>query len=142
VESIAEDLLGLRIEQAKDLGDVSGMLLPAERLIVVKAAEAMSGETPTRRQGYTVVHELGHWSCYALEARFPAARYCRAADLIELAEREANVFAAELLMPEAALRTGWEELGSADALAARFDVSLSAMRWRLFRFGLVREPPR
>jgi hypothetical protein len=45
-------------------------------------------------------------------------------------------------MPEAALRTGWEELGSADALAARFDVSLSAMRWRLFRFGLVREPPR
>ena len=49
VESIAEDFLGLRIEE-RDLGDCSGMLVPSERLIVVNAAEAMSGETSWVRQ--------------------------------------------------------------------------------------------
>ena len=64
VESIAEDLLGLRIEE-DDLGECSGMLIPAERLILVNAAEAMSGETPTRRHRFTIAHELGHWVCHA-----------------------------------------------------------------------------
>jgi len=59
VESIAEDLLGLRIEE-RDLGDCSGMLIPAERLIVVNAAESMSGDTPIRRHRFTIAHELGH----------------------------------------------------------------------------------
>ena len=39
VESIAEDLLGLRIEE-NDLGECSGMLIPSERLILVNAVEA------------------------------------------------------------------------------------------------------
>src|SRR5687768_8578211 len=56
VESIAEDLLGLRIDE-DDLGECSGMLFPAERLIVVNAFEAMSGETPTRRHRFTIAHE-------------------------------------------------------------------------------------
>ena len=64
VESIAEDLLGLRIEE-DDLGECSGMLIPAERLIVVNASEAMSGDTPTRRHRFTIAHELGHWICHA-----------------------------------------------------------------------------
>ena len=38
VESIAEDLLGLRIEER--LLEWSGMLLPAERTIVLNAAES------------------------------------------------------------------------------------------------------
>ena len=56
-------------------------------------------------------------------------------------EREANVFAAELLMPEPAVRAVWHELGEAEPVAARFDVSPSAMRWRLYSFGLLTEPP-
>ena len=40
VESVAEDLIGLRIEE-DDLGECSGMLIPAKRLIRVNAAEAM-----------------------------------------------------------------------------------------------------
>jgi hypothetical protein len=43
VESIAEDLLGLRIEE-RDLGECSGMLIPSERLILVNAAEATNGD--------------------------------------------------------------------------------------------------
>jgi hypothetical protein len=76
VESIAEDFLGLRIEQ-RDLGDCSGMLIPSERLIVVNAAEGMSGETPTRRHRFTIAHELGHWICHARpDPHVAAPSYC------------------------------------------------------------------
>jgi IrrE N-terminal-like domain len=143
VESIAEDYLGLRIEQA--YMDCSGMLLPTERLIRINAAEGPRNEAPLHRFRFTIAHELGHWICHALEGADPAVSYCRPIDLTEAAdrslEREANVFAAELLMPETAVRAGWEELGSADALASRFDVSPSAMSWRLFSFGLLTERP-
>jgi Zn-dependent peptidase ImmA (M78 family) len=138
VESIAEDFLGLRIEHA-DM-DCSGMLLPSRRLIRINASE-----TPQRRHRFTIAHELGHWICHALEGANPEESYCRAIDLSGATERplerEANIFAAELLMPEPAVRSAWHELGDADALAARFDVSPLAMRWRLYSFGLVADPP-
>jgi hypothetical protein len=143
VESIAEDYLGLRIEQA--YMECSGMLLPGERLIRINAAEGPRNELPLRRFRFTIAHEIGHWVCHALEGTDLAISYCRPIDLTEAAdrslEREANVFAAELLMPEPAVRAGWGELGSADALASRFDVSPSAMSWRLFSFGLLTERP-
>src|SRR5919198_2119559 len=101
-------------------------------------------EPPLRRYRFTIAHELGHWICHAVEGANPRASYCRPIDLTQAAdrslEREANVFAAELLMPEPAIRASWTELGSLDALASRFDVSPSALRWRLFSFGLCSAP--
>lgn len=43
VESIAEDFLGLRIE--REYMDCSGMLLPAQRVIRINAAEAVAGSS-------------------------------------------------------------------------------------------------
>jgi len=145
VESIAEDLLGLRIEE-RDLGECSGMLIPSERLIVVSAAEATNGDVPTRRHRFTIAHELGHWICHALEdVGEEQPTYCRSRDLAQDAardlEREANVFAAELLMPEAAVREMWAAVADAAAVAARFEVSALAAQWRLYSFGLIAEPP-
>ena len=110
VEAIAEDLLGLRVEEAWDL-DCSGMLLPAERRIVLNADELVGpDEKPILRYRFTIAHEIGHWVCHCLEGRAPNPEpsYCRPIDLTDAAdrtlEREANVFAAELLMPEPAVR--------------------------------------
>ncbi len=143
VESIAEDLLGLRIEE-RDLGECSGMLIPSERLILVNAAEAMSGETPTRRHRFTVAHELGHWVCHAHAAEGAAPAYCRSQDLTQDAdrdlEREANVFGAELLMPEAAVRQAWAAFPEPSEVAERFEVSALAAQWRLYSFGLAEKP--
>jgi hypothetical protein len=143
VESIAEDLLGLRIE-ADDLGDCSGMLVPAERLILVNAKEAISGDVPTRRHRFTIAHELGHWICHAREAEVAAPTYCRSQDLSQdtdrLLEREANVFGAELLMPEAAVREAWAAFPGAPELAERLGVSTLAAHWRLYSFGLAERP--
>ena len=152
VESIAEDLLGLRIEGSAEI-DCSGMLVPTERRIVLNAAEAPRDDPPLRRYRFTIAHELGHWVCHVFGHPEPQPTYCRAVDLTESAdrtlEREANVFAAELLMPEPAVRTAWaalvpdghEEGICVAACAKRFDVSPTAMRWRLYGFGLVAERP-
>lgn len=105
----------------------SGMLLPAERRIFVNADE------PDTRQRFTIAHELGHWVCQCLEGTVEPM-YCRADEVDESAralEREANVFAAELLMPEEAVRAGQQN---------RFGVSDLAYRWRLYSFGLGDAP--
>jgi len=135
VEAIAEDLLGLHVSEA-DLDGVSGLLYPAQRRIVVNVAD------PAPRRRFTVAHELGHWICQCQD-RSDVQVYCRAEDVTldpsaRAVEREANIFAAELLMPEQAVREKWA--GDADACAASFGVSGEAMRWRLFSFGLA-EPP-
>ena len=44
-------------------------------------------------------------------------------------------------MPEPAVRAAWEELGDVAACAARFDVSPTAMQWRLYSYDLVRSGP-
>jgi len=137
VDSIAEDLLGLSVE-AREL-DVSGMLLPAERRILVNAAE------PQTRQRFTIAHELGHWICQCLEGSSKPV-YCRAEDVgvnpeARALEREANIFAANLAMPETAIRTSWETIGNLHGCARHFDVSLNAMAWRLYSVGLVNRAP-
>jgi Zn-dependent peptidase ImmA (M78 family) len=65
---------------------------------------------------------------------------CRADDVpsgaYRVLEREANVFAAELLMPEDAVRA---TAGDPDP-AARFGISNEPGRWRLYSFGLAEQP--
>ena len=119
------------------------MLISAERRVVVNASEAMSGDTPSRRIRFTIAHELGHWICHA-RGLDDAPTYCRSQDLAEDAdralEREANVFGAELLMPEAAVREAWAAFPDAQGLAGRFGVSALAAQWRLYSFGLASKP--
>lgn len=140
VEEIAEDLLGLRVERSFEI-EHSGVLLPATRRILLNAAEAPRDVAPLRRFRFTIAHEVGHWVCHVAGAARAEPVYCRAKDLTEDAdrtlEREANVFAAELLMPEPAVRAVWSELGEVEACAARFDVSPTAIQWRLYSFSLV-----
>ena len=144
VEAIAEDLLGLRVEETWDI-TYSGMLFPAERKILLNAAEAPRDVAPLRRYRFTIAHEVGHWICHVMGAGQAEPVFCRAQDLSQDAdrrlEREANVFAAELLMPELAVRAAWGELEDIAACAVRFDVSSTAMQWRLHNFGLVTDRP-
>jgi Zn-dependent peptidase ImmA (M78 family) len=52
-------------------------------------------------------------------------------------EREANSFAAELLMPEEKVREFWQLTHDITTCAEAFQVSQSAMAIRLERLGLV-----
>ncbi len=85
------------------------------------------------------------WSC-RYRADRPALFDCRPGDVAaaadRAAEREANVCAAELLMPEPAVRAAWGEEPEIAACAERFAVSGEAMAWRLYNLGLASEIPR
>jgi len=144
VESIAE---GLRIAESDTLA-VSGLLLPEQREIWLNAEETRQS---AGRRRFTIAHELGHWVCQVLEGH-TAPIYCRAVDLAAVGagpappardrqlEREANVFAGELLMPEPTVRDEFPRADSVEAMAAGFGVSAEAMHWRLYSFGLLEEP--
>ncbi len=142
VDSIAEDLLGLSVGETDEL-EVSGLLLPAQREIWLNAREAR--ESPGRRR-FTLAHELGHWICQCLEGRM-APVYCRSDEVgppngdARQLEREANVFAAELLMPEPLVRKKCEMSSRLEHVADQFGVSADAMAWRLYNFGLLEKAP-
>ena len=141
VEAIAEDLLGLNVAEDDDLW-CSGLLLPAGREIWLNGREAR--ESPGRRR-FTLAHELGHWICQCLEGR-AAPMYCRSEEVgvrkrADPLEREANVFAAELLMPAPLLRNRAATSGRVGEIACDFGVSEEAMHWRLYNLRLVEESP-
>jgi Zn-dependent peptidase ImmA (M78 family) len=99
---------------------------------------------PAPRRRFTLAHEVGHWVCQVLEGR-GAPVMCRA-DVVGVGEgkaleREANVFAAELLMPEELVRERFD--GVVETAAAMFRVSEEAICWRLYNLRLTEErPPR
>ena len=128
--AIAEDLLGLAVVE-EELDGASGYLFPAERRIVLNASE------PETRRRFTLAHELGHWVCQCLEGTTRPV-YCRAEEVgmepeAKQLEREANIFAANLVMPEEAVR--------AAAGDNRFGVSDEALAWRLYNLGLGSKRP-
>ncbi len=77
------DELGLRIEESWELPeDCSGMLVPAERLILLNACEIATGrnDQPLRRFTFTIAHEIGHWECHVRAAGMTEPSFCRAVD--------------------------------------------------------------
>ena len=85
--------------------------------------------------------------CQCDEGRAPDPEpiMCRQADLsakVDTAlEREANNFAASLLMPEQQVRRAAAEGLDVDAAAERFGVSDIAMEWRYFNLRITDERP-
>lgn len=158
VERVAIALLGLFLDEADDIralpgaptdqGRLSGMLDAEEMVIWVDRGEAR--RSPGRRR-FTIAHEIGHLVLHVPDLH--EVFYDRPADIREIEEspvaelpelrrreREANVFARELLMPEALVNEQADATGfNLSALAKRFEVSVPAMRLRLRLLKLL--PP-
>jgi hypothetical protein len=150
VEELAGSLCRLRVRQADDLSAIpgapndaalSGLLLPARREVWVSRRESWE------RRRFSVAHEVGHFLLHAFDQSEGA--FCRAVDLRpdpespeRLREREANRFAAELLMPEPMVRREVEGRGADPlVLAPVFAVSALAMGFRLVNLGLLTALP-
>jgi len=108
------------------------------------------------RRRFTAAHELGHYRLHFNPDEAEMVEFdgdedveeSGQADLTSM-ERQANRFAAELLMPEAVCRTLHEcharKYGPVDRylvyhLAGELLVSRSAIAWRLFGLGLIGRP--
>lgn len=93
-----------------------------------------------QRQRFTIAHEIGHFALGHMQghALFRDPTEVFTGRVHSPQEVEANQFAAALLMPEkmvkALIGSGVNTLRS---LATRFEVSESAMRWRLVNLGLL-----
>ena len=143
VDDVAADLLGLFVVVADDIG-VSGLLVPHTRYVYLNGAEARESEG---RRRFTLAHEIGHWVCQCDEGRAAAPEpiMCRPSDLSAKVdtdlEREANNFAASLLMPERAVHEVAARGMDVDAAADLFCVSDIAMAWRYFNLGITDRRP-
>jgi IrrE N-terminal-like domain len=151
IADIAGSLLMLDIVEHDDIRTLpgaptgskrlSGLLTTVDQTIWVDRREAQ--RSPARKR-FTIAHEIGHWILHA--QRGEAESYeegCAPGDIREdggpsSKEREANVFANELIMPEAIISTLAPESGFNLAwLAERFDVSVSALELRLVLLDLL-----
>jgi Zn-dependent peptidase ImmA (M78 family) len=113
------------------------------------------------RRRFTAAHELGHYRLHLTPAlaRSDSADVAMIQADVEIAEtgeadmaameRQANRFAAELMMPEALCRTLFERHSSRYGTTARFLVhhlasdllvSREAVAWRLYVLGLIEKP--
>jgi IrrE N-terminal-like domain len=160
LETIADSHYGLlvreEIELARMVGlddavHISGLLVPGPREIWIDAEEAL--RWPGRRR-FTIAHEVGHWVLHCeREGSGDEAVHCRTETLSEQGttdeedarptppqphyppprERDANRFAAALLMPRALVEVEHAYLdGDERRLANAFGVSVLAMEWRLW----------
>ncbi len=138
VEEIAA-LHQVRISRAPN-DSFSGLLLrkDGKALIGVNSAEA-----PVR-QRFTIAHELGHYFLHPNKDAFVDFRDNVQGVLRTPREREANMFAAALLMPRKRLlrdftllaKNGFTE-AELSVLAERYAVSEEAMRFRLINLQAV-----
>lgn len=149
VERIVSNTFGLLIREVEDMTrapglederttNVSGLLLAGAGEIWVNAAEARQWEG---RKRFTICHELGHYVIHRDDVE-PTV-FCRRIEVSEgsdeqgigdrsVIEREADAFAAALLMPTHLIAERRAALGDDLArLCAEFGTSEKAMRYRL-----------
>jgi Zn-dependent peptidase ImmA (M78 family) len=139
--------ISLRRDPLED--SVSGMLVVKDNqsVIVVNSTHHLN------RQRFTIAHELGHYFLHRnlanvfFDESLLFFRDEKSAQGTKYQEIEANVFAAELLMPEQTLREriSEEPLDALDdveqsaltQLANELQVSCQALTIRLMRLGLI-----
>jgi Zn-dependent peptidase ImmA (M78 family) len=93
------------------------------------------------RKRFTIAHEIGHFLIHAnlvFVDAFPAGEtFYRGAGGDESSEKDANYFAANLLMPTEKVKEVWQVDGNISELARKFDVSEVSMTFRLKSLGLI-----
>lgn len=149
IEDVAKKI-GLRILPFAFDDDISGVL-------VIEDGQGIIGynqnESRVRRR-FTIAHECAHYALHKehssmfMDKGFNAIFRSRQSGLTEetqILEREANTFAAYILMPDHLLKKEIDQidfdLGSEDDiknLAKIFDVSSQAMYYRILNSGLLK----
>lgn len=134
--------LGIEVSFVKGLpDDVSGLLLRKEADAPIQAA--INVERPVEHQRFTLAHELGHYVLLdrAGQLNQQVGFVERRSELSSLGtdpvEIFSNQFAAELLMPEGAVRFYVRDGLSFDELCNLFVVSGPAMSHRLSNLGIT-----
>ncbi|MCY4654068.1 MAG: ImmA/IrrE family metallo-endopeptidase [Dehalococcoidia bacterium] len=130
IDRIARDW-GLAVEYVKRPRGMHGRVVPERAVIEVAISDHPN------RQRFTLAHELGH---YVLEHNpvFADAEPRGSSNPTAVNEREANYFAAVLLMPEEWVRQDWQKLQDAGRMAGLYRTSAESMWYRLEELRLIK----
>lgn len=143
LDRIAKDM-GIEVRYKPADGDISAFIARKDGRIVI----GINTRQHPNRQRFSLAHELGHAALHQGRAlyvdRVPKFRDSYSSTGKDPEEVEANHFASELLMPEAALRRDVETMGSElsddefiERLAECYKVSVQAMTIRLQSLKLL-----
>ncbi len=143
VEEIASKL-NIKISRGPSK-DFSGLLIRKDGSALIGVNNS---EVPVR-QRFTIAHELGHYFLHPQKDTFVDYRDNKEGDHKEKVtrtprEREADMFAAALLMPSEQIEKDFRSIitkrgfteDELEALAQRYQVSEKAMRFRLLNLNL------
>jgi IrrE N-terminal-like domain len=144
VGTLLKDDIILDVPEADHPTPLEGFLFRFGR----SARAFINADQIVTRRRFTVAHELGHFVLHSatMKGNFQDIKIHEKGDAVDQMEREADQFAAELLMPEAMVRYRAKLLtethGAAPRavlvarLASEFLVSREAMRYRLTALGV------
>jgi Zn-dependent peptidase ImmA (M78 family)/transcriptional regulator with XRE-family HTH domain len=129
-------LVGARVIAWKFVDALSGLVM----LLDDGAVIGVNKDHPPVRRRFTMAHELGHLLLGHVD-QFHLDLQSRPEDgdppgYDAVLEREANEFAANLLMPAATVRSRHRDERGVALLAREFEVSELSMRYRLANLGL------
>ena len=141
--------LGVKVQQEHAESDLSGFLYRDRKRKL--AIIGVNAEHHKNRQVFTAAHELGHFLLHDfddihVDRQFKVWLRSEASGQgTDIEEKEANLFAAELLMPIRFLSRDVDRIGTFDleneavlkALAEKYGVSTQAMTFRLGYLGYV-----
>jgi len=131
------NLCGVQVVEREFPEDISGLLIELEAGPVI-GIHLWQNEG---RQRFTIAHELGHHLLrhhdkFHLDLAAPSSGEGDDPLYDWRLEREANDFAANLLMPASLVRDAYKATPDTGAIARRFGVSPLAMGYRLVNLGL------
>ena len=129
--------LGLRLSYETLPPRISGKLV-RDRITRSGFAIIVNENDPSRRQRFTIAHELAHYVLHRDligEDIVDDAMY--RSSMSDEFERQANSFAAQILLPSATVRGAYRDTKSLAGLSTLFDASSDAIRIRLRELGLA-----
>jgi Zn-dependent peptidase ImmA (M78 family) len=143
--------LGVEVQEEPADDDLSGFMYRNRKRKV--AIIGVNSDHHPNRQNFTAAHELGHYLLHEfddlhIDRQFKVwLRNEASSKGTDIEEKEANLFAAELLMPASFLEEDLEEIGAFDALdedtlaelAEKYGVSTQAMTFRLAYLGYLQQ---
>lgn len=142
VETLAK-CLGYEVRYVDDDSEMSGFLMRNKSSVIIGVNRSHS----SNRQRFTIAHEIGHGLLHSSESLYVDRKFRNELSKqgVNAEEIEANLFAAELLMPANEIKRFLASIGNLDVesdyeisrLAKRFQVSQLAMSNRLTYLGYL-----
>jgi Zn-dependent peptidase ImmA (M78 family) len=143
--------MGVEVQETPAENDLSGFLYRDRKR--KRAVIGVNADHHPNRRNFTTAHELGHYLLHDfndvhVDREFKVwLRNDASSQGTDIEEKEANLFAAELLMPAHFLAKDVEEIGTIDLineevlqeLASKYGVSTQAMTFRLAYLGYLQQ---